>query len=496
MTPRKKRSLILAGGGLKVAFQAGVLQVWLDEAGLTFDHVDAASGGVFNLAMLCQGMSGKVIADNWRTLDPCAGVAFDYAELARLAHAASIATLDRYRQVIFPAWGLDWEKIRASSLEGTFNVYNFGKHELEVIGPDRMTEDLLVAAVSLPMWFPPVRVGGDLYIDAVYVTDANIEEAIRRGAEEIWVIWTVSDKGEWHDGFVAQYFQIVEAAANGHFKRACRRVAESNASGRPIALQILKMDVPLHYLLTFSRDRIAETVERGVEEARRWCRERGIALGQEAPRPPPDMRAATELRFTEEMKGFCSHGPAEYDVAFREGKRASRAIMFHLTITVDDVDRFVTHPEHEARAEGYVRCEALGGERPVERGTFNLFVDQADPARKVMVYHLHFHDGAGQPLTLHGIKDIREHPDSDVWADTTTLFTRVLRGHVPPGSDDGAEVVATGILHIFLLDFLKQLTTFRTDGPSGPAAAVRFLRLFLGKLWDVYARDILTSAPA
>ena len=54
----KKRSLILAGGGLKVCFQAGVMQVWLDEAGLTFDHVDAASGGVFNLAMMCQGMSG------------------------------------------------------------------------------------------------------------------------------------------------------------------------------------------------------------------------------------------------------------------------------------------------------------------------------------------------------------------------------------------------------------------------------------------------------
>ena len=28
-----KRSLIMAGGGLKVGFQAGVLQVWLDEAG-------------------------------------------------------------------------------------------------------------------------------------------------------------------------------------------------------------------------------------------------------------------------------------------------------------------------------------------------------------------------------------------------------------------------------------------------------------------------------
>ena len=45
-----KRSLILAGGGLKVCYQAGVLQVWLDEAGLTFDHADGASGGTFNLA--------------------------------------------------------------------------------------------------------------------------------------------------------------------------------------------------------------------------------------------------------------------------------------------------------------------------------------------------------------------------------------------------------------------------------------------------------------
>ena len=40
------RSLVLAGGGLKVGYQAGVLQVWLDEAGLKFDHADGASGGV------------------------------------------------------------------------------------------------------------------------------------------------------------------------------------------------------------------------------------------------------------------------------------------------------------------------------------------------------------------------------------------------------------------------------------------------------------------
>ena len=81
---RKKRSLILAGGGIKVAFQAGVLQVWLDEAGLTFDHADGASGGTFNLAMYCQGMSGARIADNWRDLSPHVGVDFNLAEYGKL----------------------------------------------------------------------------------------------------------------------------------------------------------------------------------------------------------------------------------------------------------------------------------------------------------------------------------------------------------------------------------------------------------------------------
>ena len=48
------------------AFQAGVLQVWLDEAGLEFDRGDAVSAACFNLAMWAQGMSGTEIADNWR----------------------------------------------------------------------------------------------------------------------------------------------------------------------------------------------------------------------------------------------------------------------------------------------------------------------------------------------------------------------------------------------------------------------------------------------
>jgi predicted acylesterase/phospholipase RssA len=500
----KKRSLILAGGGIKVAFQAGVLQVWLDEAGLTFDHADGASGGTFNLAMYCQGMSGAEIADNWRNLSPYLGVDFNLAEYRKLFYAESLFTLDRYRKNVFPGWGLDWDRIRASEQDATFNVYNFSKHDLEVLTPDRMSEDYLAACVSLPMWFPPVIINGDTYIDAVYLTDANLEEAIRRGADELWVIWTVSERGEWNDGFVANYFQIIETSANGHFKRSLRRIEENNAAiaegrdggfGRHIKVKILKAEVPLHYLVNLSSDRLKEAVNRGVEAARRWCVEQGIPLsGRNGPRPDDP----TKLRFTEEMKGYVTLDETDHDAGFREGRKSGTFLMFHLTIEVDGVENFVSDPEREATAKGYVRCEALGGKLPVERGVFNLFVYEEDPSRRRMLYRLFFRDGDGRPLTLSGFKVVEDDPGSDLWTDTTTLFTRILRGHVKPEDEPQAQIVASGIINIHLLDFLKQLTTFRTEGPT-PAekasALTRFGKLFLGDLWGVYARRVLSSSP-
>jgi predicted patatin/cPLA2 family phospholipase len=500
---RKKRSLILAGGGIKVAYQAGVLQVWLDEAGVTFDHADGASGGTFNLAMYCQGMSGARIADNWRNLSPYLGVDFDLAEYGKLFYAESLFTLDRYREKVFPGWGLDWDRIRASEREATFNVYNFSKHDLEVLTPDRMTEDYLSACVSLPMWFPPVIIDGDTYIDPVFITDANLEEAIRRGADELWVIWTVSERSEWNDGFVANYFQIIETSANGHFKRMVRRIEENNAAissgspgefGRHIELKILKAEVPLHYLVNLSSDRLKGAVNRGVRDARRWCVEQGIPLSsQDGPRDGDP----TRLRFTEEMKGYVSLGETDYDAGFREGRENGTFLMFHLTIEVDGVGQFVAEPEREAAARGHVRCEALGGDLPVEKGVFNLFVYEEDPGRRRMRYRLFFRDGDGRPLTLSGFKVVEDDPGSDLWTDTTTLFTHILEGHVGP-EEEQAPVLAAGIINIHLLDFFRQLTTFRTEGPT-PAerasALTRFGKLFLGDLWDVYARRVLSSSP-
>ena len=514
----KKRSLILAGGGIKVSFQAGVLQVWLDEAGLTFDHVDAASGGVFNLAMMCQGMSGLEIADNWRNLNPRGGISFNPATFLNLLYAESLFTLDAYRKHVFPGWGLDWDKIRASKLNATFNVMNFSTKTLEVIEPKDMTEDLFCACVSLPMWFPPVHINGQTYIDAVYLSDANIDEAIRRGADELWVIWTVSDKDEWHSGFVANYFQIIETTAVGHYKAALKRVFENNTAiaagqpgeyGRHIEVKELKADVALHYLIDFSQDRLAEAVNLGVLRAREWCAANGIPL-----KPHPGEfntqlnNGGTKVSFTEEMKGYVTFGELDFERGAKLGKDSGTAIMFHLTITVDEVNRFVSDPEHDTSdVKGYIKCDRLGGQREVEAATFNLFIDDQDPSIKRMFYRLFFHDDNGNPLTLSGHKFIKDDPGLDVWHDTTTLFTRILKGHVSKAEETAAEnepqkladmCEASGIIIIHFFDFMKQLTTFRAEGNTisdRTAAMARFGRLFMGKLWDVYARNVLTSGP-
>ncbi|MGH4022655.1 MAG: metallophosphoesterase family protein [Pseudonocardiaceae bacterium] len=208
---------------------------------------------------------------------------------------------------------------------------------------------------------------------------------------------------------------------------------------------------------------------------------------------------ATSLEFTEEMKGYITFGEPDEERGFRDGKASGTFLMFHLTIKTDDVERFIADPAHPASATGWVKSEDLSGQRPVEHGLFNLFVDSEDPSLKKMRYRLHFSDGAGEPLTLAGFKDIRDDPGSDLWSDTTTLYVRILRGHVE--AEAGAEVLAAGILNIYMLDFARQLTTFRVHG-SGPADRTRALtdfgQLFLGNLWDLYrgkAEVTLTHGP-
>ena len=490
--PEPRRALILAGGGLKVAFQAGVLQVWLDEAGVEFHLADGASGGVFNLAMWCTGKSGTEIADAWRRTRP-----LDFFALNPRPWVA-LSSLKPFQKKVLRTWGIDWEHVERE--DATFNVYNFSRQELQTRRPHEMSDEWLLACVSLPMWFPPMKIAGDVYVDSVFATDANLEAAIERGATELWVVWTVSKEGRWRNGLVNQYFQIVENAAVWRLKDLERRIDVSNAAiadgktgefRKPIDLKILYAEVPLHYLLVFSGDRLHEAVELGVLHARAWCAENGVPLPNA---PPPLPEDPTRLRFTETMRGSMAFGTDVPEQGARPNAPGGADLRVRLTVGVGGVNRFLVDPRHPAQLTGWVTSEALGGKLPIESGVFNLFVHGPDSNLRKMLYRVFFRDGAGHMLTLAGEKRVRTHPARRPWRDTTTLFTHVFRGRVEPDDEPGAEIAAAGVIRITPFLFLRQLLTFRASDRRrrDPIAASklvgRFFAFFVGTMARLYLR--------
>jgi hypothetical protein len=199
----------------------------------------------------------------------------------------------------------------------------------------------------------------------------------------------------------------------------------------------------------------------------------------------------TSVRFTEEMLGHVTFGESDFARGAQTGRDGSEFLKFHLTIEVADMDRFSTDPMRQAGAVGYLQCDALGGRLPVEKGVFNLFVDSG-PGVKRMLYRLWFRDGVGHPLTMTGYKLVENDAGFDLWKDTTTLFTKVLKGHVDEAGDATAELVASGILRIRVQDFAKQMTTFRAGGSGGVGAKVggliKFGVIFVGQLAEIYLR--------
>ena len=466
--PRKpKRALILAGGGLKVAAQAGALQVLLDEAGLEFDLADGASGGVFNLAMWCQGKSGTEIADAWRQTNPLSWLWFTASPWR------GISALRRFeRNVLLDTWGVDWQTVNASGKDATFNVFNFTQQRLETFTPDQMDSNRLIAGVTLPSWFPPRFVDGDVYIDSVYATDANLESAVARGADELWIIWTMSTLGQWRNGWIQQYFQTIEASANSGLQQSLARVMEQKPE---LVVRMLAFEVPMHYVLVFSADTLHAAVEVGVREARAWCAREGISLTAQ----PPGAPDPTRLTFTETMRGHLAAGATDPIAGEQQGREQRSTFSVEFRVDIGGLKRFIVDPEHEASVTGTVSGGLVGGRRPAA-GTFRQFVYEGDPSLRRMVYSIGFDDPSGEALRLEGVKTMptalrRFHP----WRDTTTLYAKLVRA-----SDD--TVVAAGILTIGPVAFLRELVTFRSR--EGRWLLLRYFAFFVGVLGRVYLR--------
>jgi predicted acylesterase/phospholipase RssA len=493
-----RRALLLAGGGMRVSWQAGVLRA-LAEQGLVFTHGDGTSGGIMNLAALLSGVTPEELCERWRCLEPRQfSSLMPLPEYFRLDGPMALGNADGVVTEVFPRLGIDVERVRsARGIAACFNVCNFDRKTVEAVPHERVRLEHLVAGMSLPIFMPPVDVDGMTYTDAVWIKDANLIDAVRRGANELWLVWCIGNTPDYRAGAFDQYVHMIEMSANGALTEEFDRIREINErirSGepayghtRPITLHVIRPEYPLpldpEYF--FGKITAAELIDRGYVAARQYLdrmHEDGVPFQPET----MIMRTAESpgISFSEVMKGGVALGETDPAAGARRAGEQGWELAMHATVTVRDLDRFVADPEHKGSLRATVDYGPWGSGIPSGEGLFQLFAAGDDGRTKLMVYEFPLEHG-GERYYFAGRKEVRDDPGFDLWKDTTTLFVRLHRG-----ADRDGPVVGAGVLSLGAADFAKVLANVQVIDGSDPATKVKTLakfgRFFAGELWDSY----------
>lgn len=492
-----KRALILSGGGIRLSYQAGVLRA-LAEDRRTFQHIDSSSGGSLNNAMLFSGLAPEEMCDRWRTLNIRDTISLlPLKEYLQVNELTALGDSDGLRKKVYPHLGIDVEKINAArGLQGTFNLFNYDLKVNLALPHQELTTDFLVAGMSLPGTLPPVEIDGTPYLDSAFVLDANPLEAVRRGAEELWLVWALGNTGHYNGGAFGIYMNLLQIASNGGLNMQFDRILDLNAriergepaygQTRPIRLHLIQptYPLPLDPALYLGQIDNASLIDMGYSDARGYLARRGeegVALAPESLRQISD---GVGITFQETAQGGIALG--ETDPKADQG--ASTELKLHATVRIHDVERFISDPDHTGELFAHIDYPPIGTNISGWKGTFNLFEPAGDAATKRIVYEIAF-DHAGESYYLAGVKEIRDNFGGDLWRDATRIRTRIHRG-----TDATGPVVATGVLTLGLQDVIHLVKSFHAIDTATFAekkeAVLTFGRFFLGGLWDTYVKHL------
>jgi hypothetical protein len=252
-----RRALVLAGGGIRVAWQAGVVQA-LDEAGLTFSHGDGTSGGIFTLGMLMSGVRPSELGQRWRTLRVQRFISFlplrSYAKLP--TNWAAFGGAKGVRTGVLPHLGIDVATIRRhTGMTGTFNVADFDSKVCVAIPHDEIDLERMIAGVVAadlpaggaergshvdgcgldqgrqPARGRPPRLHGTV-AGLVHREHAAVGQRSARAVRA-------------HDRALGQWCVVRRARCDRRHQRPSSERRESAGSSDPIVLHVVKPDLPL-----------------------------------------------------------------------------------------------------------------------------------------------------------------------------------------------------------------------------------------------------------
>lgn len=184
-----KRALILAGGGARGSFQAGVWK-YLTQIGWEPDIICGTSIGAINAAAIGSGMDIKTLIHLWTT--------YNRRRMYRLNLLQFVAYLFSKR-AIKPLLdtkplqkmlhdNLDFTALKKSKTKITITAVNMLTGHPEFFNQSQIQLKHILASGAMPLLFPWQEINGEPYWDGGVMVNTPIAPALDFGADEIIVV--------------------------------------------------------------------------------------------------------------------------------------------------------------------------------------------------------------------------------------------------------------------------------------------------------------------
>ena len=188
------RVLCLSGGGVKGAYQVGVLKKWLVEDGIEYDAFCGSSVGSLNSSILAQFPTGKTL-ESWISLKTMwDGLSSNkvYSNWTFFGVLASLWKSSVYNSQALQnliTSNVDASKIKSSGKKlrtVAVSMSTGSTHVSDESDPDLVKR--VMASSAFPVLFSPIELQGEQWSDGGLRNQTPLGEAIRMGADEVDII--------------------------------------------------------------------------------------------------------------------------------------------------------------------------------------------------------------------------------------------------------------------------------------------------------------------
>jgi NTE family protein len=280
------RALVLSGGGAKGAFEVGVVRRLLVDSGMRYHVLSGTSVGAINCAHLAQFSDGdeaqavELMEKLWREIDTKSVYAdWNFLGLLNALWKPSVYTTQPLRK--FVGTHLDAKRVGASGKTLRVSAVSLftGRRRVWNEVSDTLIDGVL-ASSAMPLFFEPVRVDGDLYVDGGIRQTTPLHDAIYAGAHEIDVV--VLDE-QYPEGSFPEHPKALDVgkrtlgtmlieieAANLMVAELHNRLIDAGCGDTEkvrLNLRVLRPSQPLGDPLDFSPDKIRREMDQGYNDA-------------------------------------------------------------------------------------------------------------------------------------------------------------------------------------------------------------------------------------